>query len=105
MGVINIVLGALILIFALVVFMQPISILGEQLNTTISGNNPVHYGKNLETGEVEAVGQAIFAPDLVVALVFWIGIAMVVGFIIYTIRGGPDDPNYYPQQGGGLSEL
>jgi hypothetical protein len=105
MGVINILLGAIVLIFGLVIFMQPILLLADVANTTISGNNPVHQGRNMETGAVEDVGQAIFAPDLVIALIFCIGIAFVIGFIIYAVRGGPDDPNYYPPSGGEIRGL
>ncbi len=107
MGIINILLGALVLVIGLVIFMQPIGILQETANDVIGSNNSMKYGTNPETGLVEPVGQSIFAPDLVVGLIGFIGIAMVVGFIIYAVRGAPDDPGYggYSGSGGSGGEL
>lgn len=97
MGAINIVIGSVILLFFLLVFMQPVLLLVDQAKTTIDSQNTTMYGTNSD-GEIVEVGSSVWGADLLIGLLAAIGFAFFLGFIIWAGRGGKDP--YEEFQGG-----
>jgi hypothetical protein len=89
MGALNIIIGAFIMLIFLLVFMQPLMIMVDTTSTTIDSVNTVKNGRD-SNGTLVAVGQAIYAPSLVVGLLTAIGFAFFLGFVIWAARGGQD---------------
>lgn len=89
MGAVNLIIGGVILIFAVLIFAQPIFILNDQANSVISSKNTVMYGKNSD-GIVVPVGNSIFGSDLLLGLLGLIGFCMFIGFIVWSSRGAPE---------------
>ena len=89
MGAINIIIGAFILVVFLLVFMQPVMILFDVAQDTFNTKNTTMYGTDSE-GNVVAVGDALWGMDLTLGLIAAIGLAFVIGFIIWASKGGKD---------------
>lgn len=98
MNVINIVVGGFTLIVVLLVFMQPILIMNDTLTGIVSGST-TKYGTDSD-GNVVAVGESLFGGELILGLVALIGVAFVVGFLIWAGKGGESDVSQGIQQGG-----
>ena len=99
MGALNIIFGGLILIVFLLVFMQPVLILVDTASDILGSNNTTKYGTDSE-GNVVEVGNSFAGGDLTIGLISVIGLAFVVGFIIWAGRGGYDAQEDLMQQGG-----
>ena len=89
MGSINIIIGAFILVVFLLVFMQPVMILFDVAQDTFNAKNTTMYGTDSE-GNVVAVGDALWGMDLTLGSIAAIGLAFVIGFIIWASKGGKD---------------
>lgn len=89
MGAINIIIGAFILVVFLLVFMQPILILFDVAQDTFNSSNKKMYGTDSD-GNVVEVGDSLWGMDLTLGLIAMIGLAFVVGFIIWASKGGKD---------------
>jgi ABC-type Fe3+ transport system permease subunit len=89
MGAINIIIGAVMLLVFLLVFMQPILILFDTATTVFNTVNTTKYGTDSD-GNVVEVGDSLFGMDLTLAFISAIGLAFLVGFIIWAARGGKD---------------
>ena len=89
MGAINIIIGAFILVVFLLVFMQPVMILFDVAQDTFNAKNTTMYGTDSD-GNVVAVGDALWGMDLTLGLIAAIGLAFVIGFIIWASKGGKD---------------
>jgi hypothetical protein len=99
MGSLNIIFGGLILIVFLLVFMQPVIILVDTASDVLNSSNTTKYGTDSD-GVVVEVGDSFFGVDLIVGLISAIGLAFVVGFIIWAGRGGRDPTEDLMMQGG-----
>lgn len=88
MGLLEIIIGTFVVILVLTIFMQPISLLNDEArdSMTTSGTN-IKYGTDIN-GQVVAVGTSSAFPDLVSALLWGIGLFIIIGFIIWIIRFG-----------------
>ena len=89
MGAINIIIGAFILVVFLLVFMQPVLILFDVAQNTFNAKNTTMYGTDSE-GNVVAVGDALWGMDITLGFIAAIGLAFVIGFIIWASKGGKD---------------
>ena len=98
MDVINIVVGGFTLIFVLLVVMQPIIIMNDTLTGIVAGST-TKYGTDSD-GNVVAVGSSLFGGELILGIVALIGVAFVIGFIIWAGKGGESDISQGIQQGG-----
>jgi hypothetical protein len=95
MGVLEIMIGAFVVILVLVIFMQPINILNEQARDSLTGaGSTMKYGTDSE-GNVVEVGTSSALPDITTVLMWFIGLAIVIGFVIWVIRFGKG--GYYEQ--------
>jgi hypothetical protein len=101
MGAINILIGAGILVVFLLVFMQPILILYDVAADTFANKNTTMYGTDSD-GNVVAVGDALWGMDITLALIAGIGLAFVVGFIIWASRGGKSPEEEFADQQRGF---
>jgi hypothetical protein len=90
MGALNIIISAFIFLIFILVFMQPVIILTDVAAGIINSNNPTTYGKD-STGATVDVGPALFGSDLIIGLMGLIGLAFLVGFIIWAARGGNNE--------------
>lgn len=89
MGAFNIILSGVILFLFLLIIMQPLIILGDVARDLKVANNPVKYGTDSQ-GTVVPVGDSFFGLDFTTGLLAAIGLAMVVGFIVWASKGGRD---------------
>jgi len=69
--------------------MQPVMILFDVAQDTFNAKNTTMYGTDSE-GNVVAVGDALWGMDLTLGLIAAIGLAFVIGFIIWASKGGKD---------------
>lgn len=79
--------------------MQPVLILVDTASDILGSNNTMKYGTDSD-GNVVAVGNSFAGADLIIGLISAIGLAFVVGFIIWAGRGGNDAQEQLMQQGG-----
>jgi hypothetical protein len=97
MGLLEIIIGAFVVILVLTIFMQPISLLNDEARDSVTGSgSTIKYGTDSD-GNVVAVGPSSAFPDLVSALLWGIGLFIIIGFIIWIIRygrGGVYDYDY-----------
>lgn len=102
MGALNILISAFILVIFLLVFMQPILILFDVAQSTFDSKNTTMQGRDSD-GNVVSVGDGIWGMDLILGLISMIGIAFVIGFIIWASKGGKSpEEEYFDQQRGGM---
>lgn len=69
--------------------MQPIIILVDTATSTFASSNKTMYGTDAD-GNVVAVGDGLFGMDITLALMSAIGLAFLIGFIIWAANGGKD---------------
>lgn len=101
MGFLEWLIGAFVLIVAVLVFMQPLSVLFNEADSVISNQNTVKRGTD-SSGVVVEVGYSFWGADLILAFVGLLGLAMVVGFIIWSFKGSP---GYDKGSGSGFREF
>jgi hypothetical protein len=101
MGALNIIISAFILVVFLLVLMQPILILWDVAQETFVQKNTTMYGTDSD-GNVVAVGDGLFAMDLTLGILSLIGIAFVVGFILWAAKGGKSEVEELMDQQRGL---
>lgn len=100
MGALNIIISAFVLVVFLLVLMQPILILWDVAQDTFVSKNTTMYGTDSD-GNVVAVGDALWGMDLTLGILSLIGIAFVVGFIIWASKGGKSpEEEYFDMQRG-----
>jgi hypothetical protein len=78
--------------------MQPILILLDVASTTFVSNNKVMQGTDSD-GNVVDVGDSLFGYDITLALISCIGLAFLVGFIIWAANGGNSYEDMQVQRG------
>ena len=83
----------------LLVFMQPLFILVDTAETTLSSVNTKHYGTDSD-GNVVEVGDSIEGADIIIALLSSIGLAAFIGFILWASKGGRDPYDESIRRGG-----
>ena len=88
MGLLEILIGAFVVILVLTIFMQPISLLNDKARDSLTGaGSTIKYGTDIN-GDVIAVGTSSALPDIVSVLLWLIGAAIFGGFIVWIIRYG-----------------
>ena len=88
MGLLEILIGAFVVILVLTIFMQPISLLNDEARDSLTGSgSTIKYGTDAE-GNVVAVGTSSAFPDITSGFLWMIGLMIVVGFIIWIVRYG-----------------
>ena len=88
MGLLEIIIGAFVVILVLTIFMQPIMLLNDKARDSVTGSGSnIKYGTDAD-GNVVAVGTSSAFPDLVSALLWGIGLFIIIGFIVWIIRYG-----------------
>jgi len=88
MGLLDILIGAFVVILVLVIFMQPVSFLNDEARDSLTSSGlTTKYGTDIN-GEVVAVGPSSALPDVTSALLWLIGPAIFGGFIVWVIRYG-----------------
>ena len=87
MGAISVIVGAFIMLIFLLIFMQPVILLLDQATATFAEKNTTMYGTDSD-GNVVPVGDSLFGMDITLGLIAFLGLAMLIGFIIWAARGG-----------------
>jgi len=88
MGLLEIIIGAFVVIIVLVIFMQPIMLLNDTARDSLNNSgSTIKYGTNSD-GNVIAIGSSSALPDITTALLWGIGFFILIGFIIWIIRFG-----------------
>ena len=70
--------------------MQPFLILFDVAADTMTNNNTTKFGTDSD-GNVVEVGPSLFGMDLALGILSFVGIAFVVGFIIWAAKGGKNE--------------
>jgi hypothetical protein len=99
MNVFNIVIGGVILVFFILALSQPLSILAGVHSDIVSNSNTIKSGTD-SSGNVVEVGYSFFGGDISIVLLFGIGLAFFIGFIIWVGRGGSDPMSEMVERGG-----
>lgn len=88
MGALEILIAGFVVVITLVVFMQPVLFLNDEArdSLTVAGST-VKYGTDSE-GNVVAVGSSSVLPDVTSVLLWSIGLAIVLGFVVWVVRYG-----------------
>ena len=88
MGLLEILIGAFVVILVLTIFMQPISLLNDEARDSLTNaGSTIKYGTDIN-GDVVAVGPSSALPDITSVLLWLIGAAIFGGFIVWIIRYG-----------------
>lgn len=88
MGLLEILIGGFVVILVLVIFMQPIALLNDEARDSLTTSGAtVKYGTDIN-GDIIAVGSSSALPDIVSILLWSIGLAIIIGFIVWVIRFG-----------------
>ena len=88
MGALEIIIGGFVVILVLVIFMQPISILNDEArDSLVNSGSTIKYGTDIN-GDIISVGSSSALPDFVSVLLWSIGLAIVLGFIVWVVRFG-----------------
>ena len=68
--------------------MQPVLVLTDHASDSLTGaGSTPKYGTNSD-GEIIEVGSSSALPDISTALIYLIGISIVLGFVVWIIRYG-----------------
>lgn len=88
MGALNIIIATFAVIIVLVIFMQPVNILlGNVEDSLNDAGSTMKYGTN-SAGEVIQVGPSSGLANITLGLLYFIGLAIVGGFIVWVVRFG-----------------
>lgn len=88
MGALNIIIGVFVVIITLTILIQPVNILNENAQNSLENSgSTVKYGTN-SAGEVIEVGASSALSGITTALLYFIGLAILGGFIVWVIRYG-----------------
>lgn len=88
MGVLNIIIGAFLVIIVLTILMQPVNILNQEAQNVLENQGQtIKYATNSQ-GEVVEVGPASALSGVTTALMYFIGLAILAGFVVWIIRYG-----------------
>lgn len=87
MGAISVIVGAFVMLIFLLIFMQPILILADVATTTFVAKNTTMQGTDSD-GNIVDVGDSLWGMNITLGLIMAIGLAMLIGFIIWAARGG-----------------
>ena len=96
MGVLEILIGSFAVILVLVIFMQPINILNDQARDSLTGaGSTMKYGTDIN-GDIVQVGTSSALPDITSSFLWMIGLAIMIGFVIWIVRyGRGGEPDSY----------
>ena len=88
MGALNIIIATFAVILVLTIFMQPVNILlGNVEDSLTNAGSTIKYGTN-SAGEVIEVGPSSGLANITLALLYFIGLAIVGGFVVWVVRFG-----------------
>ena len=99
MGVLQIFIGVITVLIVLVIMMQTINVLNDVADDVLTSQGATpKYGRDVVTGDTVLVGPSSALAEGTSLLLYSIGLAIVIGFIVWVVRHGKG--GVYEEYGG-----